>query len=109
MNSKKKICAFNNYIPHPTPKFATKRHREMHYDDWYDYYIDNLVDMYLIFYKSISNRYGHSDLKFDNTIFSSNKYHDNIVDDKIFEDAIFKKFCMMIYNSSSKYIDNLKK
>ena len=108
MSLNKKKCAFGNYIPHKVPKFSNGFREKMHYNKWIKCYQDNLIDMFCIFYKSISNRYEHSDLKFDNTIFYSNDYHDNIFDEKIFDDEIFKKFCFMIYESSSKHINNLK-
>lgn len=102
----KRLCVIDNYIPHKTPKFASDYKRKIHYNKWLMHYKDELIEMYYIFYKNISNRYEEN--KFDHSLFSSNEYHNTIYDDKIFINPIFIQFCRMIYSSSSKYIDDLK-
>ena len=102
-----KKCVINNYIPHETPKFGGSQYKKkMHYNKWLVHYKDNLIEMFYIFYRNISNRYEEN--KFDNTLFYSDKYHDLIYDNKIFINLTFVNFCKMIYNSSSKYIEDLK-
>lgn len=106
MTLNKRICVINNYIPHKIPAFNSNYKRKMHYEKWLVHYKENLIEMYYIFYKNISNRYQDND--FDHTLFFSDDYHDILYEEKIFINPIFIQFCRMIYYSSSKYIDNLK-
>jgi len=72
------ICAMGNYIPHSTPFLPN-------YEKWKTFYLSDLESM------------------FDNTasILESRYDIDLSLNDS---DKIFEKFCIFIFNSSSKHI-----
>jgi len=58
------------------------------FEKWYEYYYDNLKDMYIIFNKNLkSNNLKYKKVNIDNI--------DNI--------DTFTNFCEFVYNNSSKY------
>ena len=72
-----KKSSISNYIPHKTPKY-------INYNLWYKNYYPHLVNLYSITIQILNSRY-------ENT-------------KELLKEESFKKFCILIFNSSSKYI-----
>ena len=71
-------CEIFNYIPHKTPKYIT-------YDKWFSYYKKQIIDMYIIMFDIVDDKYSDSGVDWDS-------------------EKVFNEFAYMLYESSSKYI-----
>ena len=71
-------CVIPNYIPHETPMDAD-------FNEWYKFYKRDLINLYMIFQKSVDERYNNTNVEWRNN-------------------ETYTKFVYMIFKSSSKYI-----
>ena len=72
------LCVMGNYIPHTTPFIPS-------YKNWKAFYLLDLENMFSITVSILESRY-------DIDLYLHDKH------------KIFEKFCIFIFNSSSKYI-----
>lgn len=72
-------CVITNYIPHRAPL-------RINYNKWVNCYYEDLINLYIIFSQDIEKSYPNITIELKNN------------------NLLFHKFCIFIFNCSSKYI-----